>query len=347
MTTRVLMSPGREISNPFIALLQDNLDSDVTVNTFSWRDAFFTKYDVLHVHWPDALLVAPSPLRRARKVAVLLALILRNRILGVAHVWTVHNLTPHEKGGRISGFALRAWERSCQRRVYLSVAAMPKGGDPRGAVIKHGDYSQIVNASPSSDAQPVAGRLLLFGLLRQYKGIEPLIDAISASASANVHLRIAGRPVPESYGAAIESQTEGINNIETRLQRLSDEELVSEIVRSEIVVLPYKRIYNSGAALMALSAGRPIITTGSDTMRELQSEVGPEWVQVLMSGVTVAALESAVSTLRSLPRRGLPAFAGRDWRGIGAAYSALYRSRRNGTEQRTPPADGSDADARL
>jgi beta-1,4-mannosyltransferase len=93
------MSPGPEISNPFISLLIRNLDADIEVSTFTWRDAFLGRYDVLHVHWPDALLKAPTPMRRVLKFLQLRALLVRNRVRGIRQVWTVHNLTPHETGG--------------------------------------------------------------------------------------------------------------------------------------------------------------------------------------------------------------------------------------------------------
>lgn len=320
------MSPGREISNPFISLLQDNLSSDVSVRTFDWKSAFLSRYDVLHVHWPDSLLIAPSRLKRARKIAILVALIARNRLLGVRHIWTVHNLSPHEHGGKFNALALAAWAMSCKTRVYLSAAAMPLGGDPRGIVIKHGDYSSVVGPG-ARQSHFVPGRLLIFGLLRQYKGIESLVDAVGSLSGDDVSLRIAGRPVPAEYGRAIGSLIAETAHIEVRLERLTDAELISEIAEAEIVVLPYTRIYNSGAALMALSAGRPIITTDSPTMRELQAEVGPEWLQILDGGTNAESVRRTVDALRNLKRGSIAPFIDRHWSDIGDAYSHLYRYR--------------------
>jgi beta-1,4-mannosyltransferase len=324
--TRVLMSPGPEISNPFISLLIRNLDADVEVITFSWREAFLGRYDVLHVHWPDALLRAPTPMRRVLKYLQLRALLTRNRFRGIRQVWTVHNLTPHEAGGGLRARALSVWESSCTDKVFLSQAASAQVPTDVGTVIKHGDYRDIRDAHREREVLAVTGDLLLFGLLRPYKGIESLVDAISGQHS--LRLRILGRPEPSSYADSLRQRAASVEGVQLDFGRVEDAELVEAITAAEIVVLPYQKIYNSGAALMALTLGRPIIVTDSATMRELRDEVGREWVYCLDAPLTAASLTEAVTTLRNSVRAGNPAFIGRDWAAIGHAYSEVYRRTR-------------------
>jgi beta-1,4-mannosyltransferase len=320
---RVLMSPGPEISNPFISLLIRNLDPDIEVSTFTWRDAFFGRYDVLHVHWPDALLKAPTPMRRVLKFLQLRALLVRNRVRGIRQVWTVHNLTPHETGGGLRARALTAWEESCTDKVFLSQAASAHVSIDVATVIKHGDYRDIREAHPEHEVAAVAGDLLLFGLLRPYKGIETLIDAVGGQG--DLRLRILGRPEPADYADSLRHLAESSAAIDLAIGRVDDAGLVQAITGAEVVVLPYQKIYNSGAALMALTLGRPIIVTDSATMRELRDEVGHEWVYCLDGPLTPATLNDAVTALRNSPRSDRPTFNGRDWSGIGHAYSEVYR----------------------
>lgn len=320
---RVLMSPGPEISNPFISLLIGNLDPNVVVTKFTWREAFLGRYDVLHVHWPDALLKAPTPMRRLLKYLQFRALLQLNRIRGVRQVWTVHNLTPHEDGGGLRARALEAWERSCTDHVFLSQAAADMGKSAQATVIKHGDYRDVREAHSEREVPSVAGELLLFGLLRPYKGIETLIDAVRGQSA--LHLRILGRAEPSSYSDALLQHAGQPDGVELSFGRVDDAELVEAITRAEVVVLPYQKIYNSGAALMALTLGRPIIVTDSGTMRELRDEVGSEWVYCLDSPLTAQSLAEAVTVLRSSGRADRPRFIGRDWSAIGHAYSEVYR----------------------
>jgi beta-1,4-mannosyltransferase len=320
---RVLMSPGPKISNPFIALLIRNLDPDIDVAAFTWREAFLGRYDVLHVHWPDALLKAPTPPRRVLKFVQLRALMLRNRLRGVRQVWTVHNLTPHEDGGGLRAAALAAWDRSCTDHVFLSQAAVEMAGAQEATVIKHGDYSDIREEHSQREIPANPGELLLFGLLRPYKGIETLIDAVAGQDQ--LHLRILGRPEPSSYSDALLRHTNHDEGVALEFGRVDDADLVTAITRAEIVVLPYQKIYNSGAALMALTLGRPIIVTDSATMRELRDEVGGEWVYCLEGPLTTQTLTIAVAALRVSERGDRPTFSQRDWATIGRLYSDLYR----------------------
>jgi beta-1,4-mannosyltransferase len=320
---RVLMSPGPKISNPFISLLIGNLDPDIEVAAFSWREAFLGRYDVLHVHWPDALLKAPTRSRRVLKFLQLRALMLRNRIRGIRQVWTVHNLTPHEEGGGLRAAALAAWDRSCTDHVFLSQAAVEMAGAQEATVIKHGDYRDIRETHTEREVPTIPGELLLFGLLRPYKGIETLVDAVVGQNQ--LHLRILGRPEPGSYSDALLSHTDGADGVRLEFGRVDDADLVEAITRAEVVVLPYQRIYNSGAALMALTLGRPIVVTDSGTMRELRDEVGSDWVYCLEGPLTPETLTLAVATLRGSARGVAPTFHQRDWASIGRAYSEVYR----------------------
>jgi len=322
---RVLMSPGPEISNPFISLLIRNLDTDVVVSKFTWRDAFLSKYDVLHVHWPDALLKAPTPMRRALKVLQVRALLLWNRARHRRQVWTVHNVTPHENGGSARTKALEAWDRSCTDRVFLSQAAASMVTTDHARVIKHGDYRDVRDAHRDRMVPALTGELLLFGLLRPYKGIETLVDAVAGQN--DLRLRVLGRPEPSSYADALVQHTNGSRDVDLTFGRVEEADLVEAITQSEMVVLPYQKIYNSGAALMALTLGRPIIVTDSGTMRELRDEVGSEWVHCLEGPLTPESLTDAVAELRGSSRASLPTFIDRDWTIIGHAYSDVYRGR--------------------
>lgn len=327
MPTTVLMSPGPRISNPFITQLVDNLGSDITVAEFSWRAALSTRYDVLHVHWPDALLNAPTPSRRLFKVLEVAALLALNKARGVKHVWTVHNVAPHEVMNWLQRRMLAAWSKSCDSLVYLSQAAIGDSADGRATVIKHGDYVPSMGEYFDLDVSPVQGRVLAFGLMRQYKGIETLIQALTSPETSNLSGRIVGRAVPEQYGSSLVTLAGATDRVGLKLEKVTDSQLAEEILAAEAVVLPYGKIYNSGAAILALTLGRPIIVTPSPTMLELRAEVGPAWVHCLPGELTAESLALAMADLRSHARPTRPTFVQRSWADIGEQYSALYRAR--------------------
>ncbi len=57
-----------------------------------------------------------------------------------------------------------------------------------------------------------------------------------------------------------------------------DADLVREISMSEMVVLPYRFMHNSGAVLLALSLDRPVLVPDNEVNRLLEIEVGSDWV---------------------------------------------------------------------
>ena len=58
----------------------------------------------------------------------------------------------------------------------------------------------------------------------------------------------------------------------------SEHELAEAIDRCDGIVLPYKRIPNSGAVIHALSRYRPVLAPRLGSLMEVQEEVGSEWL---------------------------------------------------------------------
>jgi beta-1,4-mannosyltransferase len=323
----VLMSPGSSIpdDNPFVSLLVHDLPKDIEVRPFSWRRAFLTHYDVLHIHWPDHILRAGSPTRGVVKSVAFLALLARNRVLA-RHVRTVHNVTPHEGGAPLSRLALALWVKSCEASIYLSRAGAARAFGERvvnPVTIVHGDYAPFVDALERAPIDPVPGRLLAFGYLRPYKGIEQLVAAFRATdTSSGLSLRIVGPAFPKSYGETVRRLCEGDDRISVAIGRQRDAQLIDEISKASTIVLPYKQVYNSGAALLALTLNRPILVTESETMRELGVEVGGDWVR-LVPDWNAEAISRGVSEDANPACR--PNLDGRSWAQLSARYAEVYR----------------------
>jgi beta-1,4-mannosyltransferase len=143
-------------------------------------------------------------------------------------------------------------------------------------------------------------------------------------SETGISLLLAGEPLPQEYGHELTKACNGDRRISLFPEFQTDAQLVQKITSSEIVVIPYGRVYNSAAALTALALARPIITTDSPTMRELRDEVGPEWVHCLKDGLSGESLLNAVNEVRRYERHGDPHLQNRDWHTVGAQYAELY-----------------------
>ncbi|MCZ4068376.1 hypothetical protein O1W71_11915 [Microbacterium sp. H37-C3] len=140
--------------------------------------------------------------------------------------------------------------------------------------------------------------ILLFGAIRPYKRTEEFIE-LAASDPSHLYALV-GAPNTSLYAAHLKRLAAPIGNLRTELGYLSDEELAAWIQASELVVLPYRSFYNSGAALLALSLARPVLVPQNEFTRALQNEIGEGWVNIT-EDFTKSAVDSALAAPR--PRK--------------------------------------------
>lgn len=112
---------------------------------------------------------------------------------------------------------------------------------------------------------PADKRVALFlGLIRAYKGLDLLIDAVSRLATENDWLLVvAGEPWGD-LGPAIERQVRDLgvgDRVRLRLQWLPEAEVPAALAAADLVVLPYRSGSQSAVAPLALAAGLPVLST--------------------------------------------------------------------------------------
>ncbi|MCH2224397.1 MAG: glycosyltransferase [Crocinitomicaceae bacterium] len=110
--------------------------------------------------------------------------------------------------------------------------------------------------------------LLFFGFIREYKGLDLLIQAMKYVAE-DVHLIVAG----ETYGSFDKYQAEidassAKNRIHLYNQYISDDEVAEFFSISEVCVLPYKGATQSGITAISHHFELPIIATDVGGLKE-------------------------------------------------------------------------------
>ena len=118
--------------------------------------------------------------------------------------------------------------------------------------------------------------ILFFGRIRPYKGIEYLLDAfrlLSCDEQAKYRLIVAGEPKKGSEDYLHEIQesvrtdfTKG--QVILRIQFIPDEEMEVYLKGADVLVLPYKEIFQSGVLFLAYSFGLPVVATDVGSFRE-------------------------------------------------------------------------------
>ncbi len=316
-------APTSMTANPYLIQLVEAAGDECDVQLFSWRDAIAGRFDVLHVHWPDFLVRSTTGPKTLLKRALFILLAIRIMVGGKAVVRTLHNVKPHEPGGRIDGYLLDLCDRLTTLWIQLT-SATPLPARAAGPVvtIPHGHYRDWFAEYPAP--QVVPGRLLYFGLIRPYKGVEALLEVFGDVAASDASLRIVGAVSDDALRAEIDRYCAADPRISARTEFVSDAELSSEIGQAQLVVLPYRQLHNSGSLLLALSLNRPVLVPNNEVTAGLAREVGQGWVSTFDGELTAAAIAQAQ---RALTDRisDQPRFKGREWSAAGRAHADAYR----------------------
>lgn len=130
------------------------------------------------------------------------------------------------------------------------------------------DKSDRISACEKLKINSEKKTLLFFGFIRDYKGLDILIEAMSF-LSDNYQLIIAG----ESYGSFdkytnLINQSPLKNNIVVFEQYINDDMVSLLFSASDVLVLPYKSATQSGVVAMAYQLETPIIATNVGALGE-------------------------------------------------------------------------------
>lgn len=305
----------------FVDQMTEGAPEDVGVSYFSWKRALKGEYDVLHIHWPEFLMRDRRLPMRIGKRQAMRATLLLTRMRRVPIVRTVHNLHPHEDGGRGERRLLDAIDRRTSVFIRLNPTTQLEPG-MQGVTILHGHYRDRFAHHPRAEREK--GRILYFGLIRPYKNVDRLIELYTQRERPGTSLRIVGSPTAD-LRPRIAGLIDSNPAVSGRLEFVDDDVLVREVSASSLVVLPYAEMHNSGAALVALSLDRPILVPRSSSNSALADEVGHEWVTQYDGDLTEDVLMSALAAADSLGRGDRPKLEGRDWDAIGRLHRDVYR----------------------
>ena len=318
--------PARE--NPHIAGLYAGLRArGWTIEPFTRRRLVTGRHDIFHMHWPEYAVARGSAVVAAWRALVLLAAMWVARRRGTRVVWMVHNLHPHEaRHPRL----LRAYRTVVNRLVDATVNLSRAGADDVRAtypvlarrpafVVPHAEYTGAYPPAPDRDEErarlgvpPGAPLLLFFGQIRGYKGTHELLDAFAGWERPDARLVVAGRPAGAALRAELEALARDDGRIDLRLGFVEEDEVPALFGPCDLVVLPYRRILNSGAALLALSFARPVLVPASAQFAELGHGVGPGWVLEYDGPLTAAALAAGAKAAAAV-REARPDLSAHAW----------------------------------
>jgi beta-1,4-mannosyltransferase len=341
---RILAWPAfrKRAANPHAALLYEKLrDFGVEVEDWTPGRACLRSVDLWHLHHPESVVYLRSKLRSALTTLAFCALLSLARLRGIRILWTVHDLGSHDElhprleawfwpffVSRVDAYLCLS-DGGCRqaRERFPGLRRLP------GFTVPHGHYRDAYpNQVSRAEARRALGLpddskvLLHFGLMRPYKNAPHLIRTFRQLPQTDAVLVLAGRPYDGIVEREVRQSADGCPRVRLLLRWVPLAEVQHLFVASDFVVLPYRRILNSGTVFLALSFGRPVLVPDKGAMREQQERFGSEWIRLysgeLSAGDLAEAMQWATATVRAAP----PDLAGLDWESLARQTHAVYET---------------------
>lgn len=215
-----------------------------------------TRPDVIHFQWLPLPVVDQLSLPMFRRIAPL--------------VFTVHDSNPFH-GAASSRLQLLGADRILSNFDHLvthtefTKRKLIDEGIPEERISKVPHGVLPYPPSPTSMEKNAENRILFFGTLKPYKGIQGLLQAFAdlpCELRDETELYIAGRsgmPVAPLQRFAVEM---GIGSeVIWDLRYIPDDEIAALFESADVIAFPYREIDQSGALMTALQFGKPIVAT--------------------------------------------------------------------------------------
>ncbi len=232
------------------------------------------KVDVLHFQWLPFLEICSVEKNFLRIIKIISP---KTKI-----ILTIHNLYPHNS----SDAKKKAYKQrfgKIQRYIdnfilHLEISRKEfckdfSIDDARTCVIPHGIFvPKGITIEPHKRGEKL--NLIMYGNQSYYKGTDILVDALNLlpkDCQDKVHTVIVGKIAPDYY-EPLKKKTECLD-VEWIPEFVPDDVLYNKIAESDVIVIPYREISQSGVLLLALSFKRTIIASDLPSFKETLSEL--------------------------------------------------------------------------
>lgn len=271
--------------------------------------------------------------------------VLLARLVGLSVVVTVHDVESFS-GDSTSERAAKTLGLASRIIVHNNVSAaevVSKVGIPaeKISIIPHGNYLPYVDECVSTEdaraklsIEKSRKVVLFFGQIKEVKGLDLLLSSLKAviDRDHSVQLVVAGKVWKDDFSkyADIISRNGLEENVRLDVRYIPDDEAPLYYRAADLVVLPYRRIYQSGVLLMAMSYGRSVVVSDLPGMTEVVTDGETGFVfRSEDEEALAAALIRALADNQArddVATRGLQLMKSKyDWGSIGAKTHSVYR----------------------
>jgi beta-1,4-mannosyltransferase len=308
------------------------------------------RVSALHFHWPQNYYTwwrQPARLRMALswfKIALFGIRLALARALGFTIIWTIHEVFPHERsprgvdraGGRLLARAshlLIAHDRGTAARAMAELRADPALIE----VVPHASYIGVYPAGRPREAvraelgvSSESFTFLFFGHIRAYKGVQLLLAAFAQADLPDATLVMAGLPIDASSAEAVQGAAACDRRIKPLLEFVPDERVAELFAACDAAVLPRGDGGTSGALVLALSLGVPVVAARVPDYEEITGGEDAAWLFDVGDATSLAAaLEAAARDAAAARGKGAVALEhakALSWPEVGTRTATLFGS---------------------
>jgi beta-1,4-mannosyltransferase len=336
--TIIALCPVDSPFNRYVDLFAKALaDQQFAIRQFGWHPGILKKTDIAIIHWPDEFFTTHGTAAALKSVLKIAMMRLSKRLWSTRFVWVAHNAGPHDPKQSVR--QLTQWFlRSLDGIIFLSAYSRdlicelyPESREPQSLVTVHGHYRDAAvtpltaNPVPSGDV-----KLAYIGLIRPYKNLEILIE--TAAKVSGLELLISGMAFDRSLGDALLARSGQCPHITFDLwdAPINDAKFEAIVDSADAIVLPYRNILNSGAALFALSRNRPVLAPRIGSLPELRVGVGADWLYLYDGDFNEEVLINFIDWMHQTKRSQKAPLDSYSWSRIGRDLGKFIESLRNG-----------------
>lgn len=224
-----------------------------------WRPA------VIHFQWLPLPVVDRHFLARFRRIAP---------VVLTVHDTKPFNDNPRSRLQRLGAVAIMSQVDRLIVHTKAGVDRLISYGIPAGRIsrIPHGllhngtpGGSPVVPAAPAAATPDGTLTLLQFGLVKPYKGIDILIQALARmqpASRAKCRVRIVGRPHMDTEPLVTLARDLGVaDRIAFDFRFVPEAEMHAMFEEASVLLFPYREIDASGVLMTALALGKPIVAS--------------------------------------------------------------------------------------
>jgi len=227
-------------------------------------------------------------------------------------VWTVHNIKPHENyHPYMCKLMMYIFTNMLDAIVIMSksekdeiIQEYPALKRKVVSYIPHPLYHCYPNDASLGESRKQLGIPLnatvftYFGQIRDYKNIPELLRSFEGLDRKDCYLIVAGAIKDQELKLEIMQLSKNARNLKLKTSYIPENEIQYYMNASDVVVLPFKNILNSGSAMLALSFGKPLLCPEIGALKGLQDIFGKKWIFLYKNNI-FENIEHILKTIRT------------------------------------------------